>query len=221
MLEAFYERVLLFMPNFFAAVILLIIGIVLARILRLVFLRTFRAINVDRFWDRAGMRDVLNRGGIKQPLSAELSIIVYWLTLLIFVVIALNMLHIPAVDVVFARFFLYLPNVFTAVVILLVGYLLSNFLARAALIALVNSGVMQAGIIARLVRASIFVFAVVMALEQLDIGRQSVLVAFAIVFGGVVLALAIAVGLGAQHFIKEYMDRQIKACEKKDEINHL
>ncbi len=152
--------------------------------------------NVDRFWDRAGIREVLVRGGIKRPLSVELSRTVYWLTVLIFIVIALNALQIPLIEAVLARFFFYLPNVFVALLILFAGYLLCNFFARAVLIALVNSGVQEAGLIARAVRFAVFVFAVTMALEQLDIGKLSVLIAFTIMFGGVVLAFAIAFGLG-------------------------
>lgn len=219
--EILYQKLMQFLPNFLAAVILLVVGIILAKILQLFLLRLFRAINVDRLWDRAGMREVLVKSGIRQPLSVELSRIVYWLTIIIFMVISLNALHIPAIEMVLARFFLYLPNVFIALVILLVGYLVSNFFARAALIALVNSGVRQAGLIARLVRFAVVVFSITMALEQLDIGRLSVLVAFAIMFGGVILALAIAFGLGAQQIVKDYLERKMKGEEREDDIEHL
>jgi hypothetical protein len=181
---------------------------------------------VDRFWDRAGIREVLIRGGIKRPLSTELARIISWLTILVFVVIALNSLEIPVVVTVLSRFFLYVPNIFVALLILFAGYLLSNFFARAALIALVNSGVHEAGMVARAVRLAIFVFAGTMALEQLNIGRVSVLIAFGIMFGGVVLGFAIAFGLGAQHYVRDYLQRRIEGGEdnegqRKDGIDHI
>ena len=223
MFEAFYQKLMEFLPNFLVALILLFVGVALARLLGFVFLRVFKAINVDKFWDRAGIREVLIRGGIKRPLSTELSRMISWLTVLIFVVIALNALHIPVIDAVLGRFFLYLPNVFVAVLILFAGYLLSNFFARAVLITLVNSGVQEAGLIARVVRFAIFVFAGTMALEQLDIGKLSVLIAFAIMFGGVILAFAIAVGLGAQHYVRTYLDRRTESGEKEkdNDIDHI
>ncbi len=219
MFHVFYRRLLGFLPNFFTALILLLVGIALAKILRLVFLRFFKAVNVDRFWDRAGIREVLVRGGIKRPLSVELSRTIYWFTVLIFVVIALNALQIPVIEAVLSRFFLYLPNVFLALLILFAGYVLCNFFARAVLIGLVNSGVQEAGIIARVVRFAVFVFAVTMALEQLDIGKVSVLIAFTIMFGGVVLAFAIAFGLGGQHYVKTYLERRMEKSEREDEQN--
>jgi len=64
--------------------------------------------------------------------------------------------------------------------------------------------------------------AVTMALEQLDIGRGTIVIAFAIIFGGIVLALAIAFGLGGRDIAKEYLEKKIKGEEeKKDEISHL
>lgn len=221
MFQVLYERLLQFLPNFLLALILLGIGLILAKILSAVILKFFRAINVDRFWDRAGVREVLNRGGIREPLSVELSRITFWLVIVVFIIISLNALNLPAVDMVLARFFLYLPNVFIAVVILLVGYLLSNYFARAALIAAVNSGLRRAGLIARLVRLAVFLFSLTMALEQLEIGRISVLLAFAIMFGGIVLSFAIAVGLGAQGIVRDYLERKMNGGKEEDHINHM
>ncbi|MEW6215921.1 MAG: hypothetical protein AB1478_12085, partial [Nitrospirota bacterium] len=63
--------------------------------------------------------------------------------------------------------------------------------------------------------------ALTMALEQLGIGRGTIVIAFAIIFGGVVLALAIAFGLGGRDIAKEYIERKIKGEERKDDISHL
>ena len=71
MFHVFYRKLLEFLPNFLTALILLFVGIGLAKILGKVFLRVFRAVNVDGFWDRAGIREVLVRGGIKRPPSVE------------------------------------------------------------------------------------------------------------------------------------------------------
>jgi hypothetical protein len=206
----FYRRLIEFLPNFFVALVLFLVGLAIARLLGFIVLRTFKAVNVDRFWESAGIREVLARGGVRRPVSVELARLVSWLTVLVFAVIALNALHIPVIDTVLARFFLYLPNVFAALLILLAGLVLGNFFSRAVLITLVNSGVREAGLLARAARVAIFVFAVTMALEQLDIGKISVLIAFAIIFGGVVLALALAFGVAARPYIREYLSKRIE-----------
>jgi hypothetical protein len=224
----FYRMVMAFLPNLFVALLLFVAGLILAKLLGFIFLRVFRVLKVDRFWNRAGIREVLARGGVKRPISVELSRLVSWLTILIFIVIALSALHIPFIETVLARTLLYLPNVFAAILILLAGVLLGNFFSRAILIALVNSGIREAGLIARITRVAILVFAVTMALEQLDIGKISVLIAFAIIFGGAVLAFALAFGFAVQPYVKAYLEKRMEEAgrqegdgEKGDRIDHL
>ncbi len=140
---------------------------------------------LDSFAESLGLKEVLKKGGIKDPLSELLSRIIGWITIITFTIISLRALAIPTVEGLLERFLLYLPNVFAAALILFFGYLLSNFLGRAALIASVNAGIKVSGLIGRLVKMTIFILAVTMSLEQLGIGSSTIVVAFAIVFGGI------------------------------------
>ena len=112
---------------------------------------------------------------------------------------------------------------FVAASILFFGYVLSNFLGRAALIAAVNAGMKVSGLIGKLVQLSVFILAVTMSLEQLGIGSSAIIIAFALVFGGIVLALAIAFGFGGRDIAREYLEKKMqgKGEEEEDEINHL
>jgi len=98
---------------------------------------------------------------------------------------------------------------------------LGNFFGRAALIASVNAGIKISGLIGRFVKFTVFILSGTMALEQLGIARGTIIISFAIIFGGIVLALAIAFGLGGRDIAKEYLEKKVKGEEKKDEINHL
>jgi hypothetical protein len=222
--EQFYRNVLQFLPNFLAFLLIVIIGIILGRVLNTLFLRIFRAVGLDRFSEKSGVMDLIRKGGIKDPVSVLFAKIVRWVTVIIFAIIALRALELPTIEGLFEKFLLYLPNVFVAAVILLFGYLLGNFFGRAALIASVNAGIRIAGVIGRFVKFTVFLLAATMALEQLGIGKETIVIAFAIIFGGVVLALAIALGLGGKDTAKEYIEKKLKGEEeeeKKDEINHL
>ena len=220
-LERFYEKILQFLPDFMTFLLLIIIGVVLWAVLRMVFLRFFRAVKLDKRFERFGMEEVLGKGGITEPLSVLLSRIVGWITMFVFVIIALRALDIPSIERLLEGFFLYLPNVVVAALILFFGYFLSNFLGRAALITAVNAGIRLSGLIGRCVRLTVFVLAVTMALEQLGIGRETIIIAFAIIFGGVVLSLALAFGLGGRDIAREYLEKKVRGEERKDEINHL
>ena len=91
----------------------------------------------------------------------------------------------------------FVPNVLASAFLLLCGVLLGNFLAEAALIAAVNARIPEARFIAHLVRWSLFLFTGAMVLTQLGIAKEIVVAAFCIIFGGIVLALAIAVGVSS------------------------
>ncbi|MDI6890769.1 MAG: hypothetical protein QMC83_07530 [Thermodesulfovibrionales bacterium] len=220
-LDRFLERVLYFLPNLFSSILIFISGIILGLIFKAIFLRFFRAIKLDKFSERSGMLEMLKKGGIKEPISLILSKLIGWLAIISFSILSLYSLDVPAIERVLERFLLYLPNIFVAALILFFGYLLSNFLGRAALVAAVNAGIKLSGLIGRLVKLTVFLLALTMALEQLGIGRGTIVISFAIIFGGIVLALAIAFGLGGRDIAKEYLEKKIKGEEKKDEINHL
>jgi hypothetical protein len=219
--DRLYEQILQFLPNFLAALLLFIVGIVIGWLLRAISARIFRALKLDRLAESLGLKEILHKGGIKDPLSELLSRIIGWITIITFTIMSLRTLEIPAVEGLLERFLLYLPNVFTAALILFFGYLLSNFLGRAALIASVNAGIKVSGAVAKLVRLTVFLLSVTMSLEQLGIGSLTIIIAFAILFGGTVLALSIAFGLGGRDIAKEYLEKKIRGEEKEDEINHL
>jgi len=220
----FFENILQFLPNFLTSLLILVIGLILGRVLNTIFLRIFRAIGLDKLSERSGVVDLIRKGGIKDSVSVLLARSVRWIIVIIFAIIALRALEIPTIEGLFERFLLYLPNVFVAAIILLFGYLLGNFFGRAALIASVNAGIKIAGVIGKFVKFTVFLLASTMALEQLGIGKETIVIAFAIIFGGVVLALSIAFGLGGQDTARQYIERKIKGGteeEKKDEISHL
>lgn len=223
-INRFTESILQYLPNFLTFLLILIIGIILGRILNTIFLKIFRAIGLDKFSEKSGVVDLIRKGGIKDSVSVLLSKVFRWITFIVFAIIALRALDMPLVDSLFEKFLLYLPNVFIAVIILLFGHLMGNFFGRAALIASVNAGIKIAGLIGKFVKFTVFILAATMALEQLGIGKETIVIAFAIIFGGVVLALAIALGLGGRDTAKDYIEKKLKGEgeeEKKDEISHL
>ncbi len=220
--DRFSERVLYFLPNFLSFILIFTSGIVLGFVLKTILLKLFRVIKLDKFSERSGMVEALKKSGIKEPVSLILSRLIGWLTVIIFSILSLGSLDVPAIERILERFVLYLPNIFVATIILFFGYLLSNFLGRTALIAAVNAGWKVSGLTGNLVKVTVFLLAVTMALEQLGIGRSTIVITFAIIFGGVVLALAIAFGLGGRDIAKDYIEKKIKGEEeKKDEISHL
>lgn len=219
--ERFYEKLLLFLPNLFTSLLLVIVGIFLGIFVKWAFLRLFRAINLDGLSQKFGIQDAFSRSGVKEPLSLITSRVMKWLTIVTFIIVAMQNLSIPTVEHLIDKVFLYFPNIFIGGLILILGYILSNFLGRAALIAAVNAGTKSAGLIGKAVKFTVFLLSCTMALEQLGIGKDTIIITFSIVFGGIVFAFAIAFGLGGRDFAKDYLEKRLKGDEKRDEINHL
>ncbi|MEK6589619.1 MAG: hypothetical protein AABZ11_02975 [Nitrospinota bacterium] len=219
--EKFLERVLHFLPNFITALLIFIVGIIFGMVLKTLFLRFFKAINLDKLSERSGVIELLRKGGIRDSVSVLLSRIIEWITVIFFAVISMRSLEVSTVEQIFERILLYLPNVFIATLLLLFGYLLGNFLGRAALIASVNAEIKVSGLIGRFVKFTVFIFSVTMALEQLGIGRETVVIAFAIIFGGIVFAFALAFGLGGKEIARTYLEKKFLKEEEKDDIKHL
>jgi small-conductance mechanosensitive channel len=149
----------------------------------------------------------------------------FWITLLGFILLGISVLHVPELQEQISRLFQLLPQVFVAILILFVGILAANFLSRAALLTAVNAGYRSPRLWSGMVRFVIWILTISMALEQVGLARQTVVAAFSIVFGAVMLALAIAFGLGGRDLARQALERYVgdreKLREKEEEPSPL
>lgn len=185
-----------FAPNLLAMLTIFIVGILAARFVRHALRRLLTAVHFDRWSDRMGFTVMLRKGDLWTRPSEAVAQVVFWFVVILTAMIGLNAINVEAIDALVAQFFLYLPRIFSAVVILVVGYILAGFLSRTLLITLVNAGKHFAKVLAETVRLLILVLILAMALEQLNVAPHIVVAAFSVIFGGIVIALAIAFGVG-------------------------
>jgi hypothetical protein len=118
--------------------------------------------------------------------------------------------------------FEYVPHLLAALMILIVGAVAARFLARSALIGAVNMQIRSARLLSLAVKWLVLLVSVAMALDHLGIGRTVLLLAFGILFGGIVLAAALAVGLGARDVVGRAFERRLRETPSGgDEVNHV
>lgn len=223
-LETLSKNVLAVLPNVLAMSIILLVGLVAAWSIGHVVERLLRVIGLDHLSNRIGVSASLARGGVKTDPSRILGRAAYWVVVVFSVMAGLGALNLQPINQFAQSFLAYLPHLFTAALILVAGYLLSNFISQAVLIAAVNAGLPPARLIAACSRWGIQLIAVAMALEQLGIAQNIVVVGFGIAFGGVVLAAAIAFGLGAKDLAKEFLERRLGNKPRDhapDDLRHL
>ena len=121
-LKDVFHTITQFLPNLLAMLVILIIGILVARVLRVVLVRFLTALKFDSWSDRMGMTTLMRKGDLWAKPSLALGSILYWIMIVVALMMGLSALKIQAVDNLVSQFFLYLPRAFSAVMILLVGY---------------------------------------------------------------------------------------------------
>lgn len=221
-IREFLEIIQKFLPNLLSSVLILIFGFLTAWIIRIGLGKLAKLLKVNILFNNTDIARILEKSGIRKSPQKILRQLLYWTIVFIFAIIALISLKVPAMENLLMRFFIYLPNVFIAILLLIIGYLVANFVERLILITQVNAGVKYAGILSKVVRFLILIFTFAMAVEQLGIGRETVLIAFTITFGGIVLALALALGFGAKDIVKDFLEKKFKEIPKDDDtFKHL
>ncbi len=213
-----------FLPNLLAMLVILIIGIVFARIVRMALLRLLRAINFDSWSDRMGITALMRKGDLWAKPAIAIAAIVFWALIIVACMAGLSALKIAAIDHLVAQFFAYLPRIFSAVLILIVGYVVAGFVSRAVLITAVNSGYHYGKLLSKAIRLLLLVLILAMVLEQLQVAPSIVLAAFSILFAGIIIALSISFGVAGIDAAKRMIERE--STEKKQgeggsDIQHL
>ncbi|MHB8843790.1 MAG: mechanosensitive ion channel family protein [Nitrospirota bacterium] len=224
-LEPFREMFTGFMgfaPNLLAMLTIFIGGLVFARIVRVLLRKALIALSFDAWSDRMGFTVMMRKGDMWAKPTEAVVRVIFWFLVVFTFMIGLGALKVHAVDNLVNQFFLYLPRVFSAVLILFIGYIAAGFLSRTALIALVNNGYHYAKLLAEAVRLLLIVLILAMALEQLHVAPNIVVAAFSILFGGIVIALAIAFGVGGIDAARRIIEKgAAEKVEGKDDIQHL
>ena len=223
-LQGVFHTIKQFLPNLLAMLVILIIGLFVARVLRAALVRFLKVIKFDSWSDRMGMTTLMRKGDLWAKPSLALGSILYWIMILVALMMGLSALKIPAVDHLVEQVFMYLPRAFSAILILLVGYVLAGFISRAVLITAVNSGYHYAKLLAESIRLLLTVLILAMVLEQLQVAPSIVLAAFSVIFGGIVLALSISFGVGGIEAAKRMIERETQekqSDEVKDDIEHI
>lgn len=217
------ENIANFLPGLVVLCVLLLIALVVAVVARVLVYRLLRGIEFDRWAVRSGFSMLVDWSPGKSP-SLLVARIVLWLILLLGFLAGLSALD-AAMPAYFAlAVFGYLPNLVGAIIILICGVLLARFLARSVLIGAVNMQIQSARLLSIGVKWLVLILAFTMALEQIGLGRDIVVIAFSILFGGVVLAMALAVGLGSKDAVSRTIDRQMRegtVDRRPDTIDHV
>lgn len=214
-LTSFWTEMAGFVPKLIAALVLLFLGWIIAKVMRAGTTHLLKLVHFDVLAEKSGIEAFLKQGNLDLSLGKILGEVIYWLVLMVVVVTVSNSLGLHMVADLFNKVALYIPNIIVAILVLVFGTLLARFLNRLIFAYLNNMGVDGALTISTISEYAVQLFVVFVALEQLQIGTLLLTAAFQIAFGAVCLALAIAFGLGGRDWAAGVIQRISSNSRKK------
>jgi hypothetical protein len=209
-----------YLPRLIVMLILALVGWVIAYLLKFLVRSLLRLTKFSKLSENAGATQLLHQAAL--PSATELvSRFVFWIAWAGFVLLGVSVLGIAGLDEYISRFFFFLPRLFVALVILFFGLVAASFLSRAALLAAVNANFRSSRMLSISVRFIIIIFALSMAFEVVGVAEETMLIAFATVFGAAMLGLAIAFGLGGQDLARKFLEKKLAPQNREDREDEL
>jgi len=205
--RAFLVQVGNLLPRLALAVVVLIAGWIVAKLVRFAVMRGLRAVNFHIVTERAGIDGFLRDGGIRLDATGILAALFYWIVILAALILGFNILGLEYITDLLTKVLLFVPKVMVALLILAFGAYFARFIDNAVTAYCRNIQMQDAELLGAIARYAIITFVVLIALDQVDVGGDIVRQTFLILLAGLVFALALAFGLGGREWAADLLER--------------
>lgn len=209
-----YENFTEIFLNILVMVIVMIGGVIISWLIRKLVEKALLLLRFDKWAEESGVLNFLQKGGIKSSPSTILSKIVYWIFIISFFSFGLNFIGITQFSEYASRISSALPVIVASVVIIIIGIIFSNFMGRLIFMTCENANIRYGDIISKAVRIFLIIITFGIVFEYIGIGNTIITVSFLIIFGGVIMALSLALGIGLSNVVGEFIKEHLKT---KDE----
>ena len=209
-------------PRAVVTLSLVLVGWIIAALLKRVTRAVLSRTGFGRLCERQGLAEALRNADLP-PAEAILASLVFWVVWVGFLLSGVDVLGFPALQGLVQQFALFVPRLLVGLVIVIVGFVLSNVAWRATLLGAVNARLPSPRVLAGTVRTLGLILTAAMALDQIAVARTIVLTAFAIAFGAVMLGLAIAFGVGGGGVARRILDHWVpeRPAPPRDDLGHV
>lgn len=205
--RAFLIQIGAFLPRLGIALLILLAGFLLAKAARFAIEKGLRAINFHIVTQRAGLDSFLQLSGAEFDTIRLFGVLVYWVVILAALIVAFNGLGLTYVTELLGRVMFFVPRVIVALLLIAFGAYFARFVGKAVFTYCRGIGVRDAAALGRIAQYAIMTFVIVIALDEINIGGSFLIQAFLIVLGGLVLAMALAFGLGGRKWAAAKLER--------------
>ncbi|MBM3248069.1 MAG: hypothetical protein FJZ10_01390 [Candidatus Omnitrophica bacterium] len=204
-----------FVPNLLGALIILLVGWIFAKVLKDLMGKILSAIRFDVLARKAGIAEILTKGGVRLTFSEILSALVYWLVMVIVLVLVTNVFGLTIASRLIEGVISYIPRVIAALFVLVIAMFLGTFVSGIVRTTSLNANLPNPEFLSGLGYWAIVIFGATIAIGQLGIATVLVSTTFNIFFGAVCLALALAFGLGGREAAGRFIDEMVKKYSRR------
>ena len=203
----FLHQTAAFLPKLLLALLVVAVGWLLAKAVRFAVERALRAINFNVLTERAGTDNFLRQAGMRGDTTTLFGLVAFWLVLLAAMIIAFNGMGLTYITDLLGRVVIFVPKLLIAMLVMVFGAYSARFVGSAVQNYCVDAQIPDAEMLGRLVRYGIMLFVVMIALSQVEVGGDIVQRTFLIILAGLMLALALAFGLGGKDWAASLLQR--------------
>ncbi len=206
-LQDLYARFIDFLPSFLVAVIILIVGWIVAVAVAKLIKQVLNSLKLDEIGDKLGLDQLSARTGIKASVSGTLAWLVKWFLLIAVFLAAADILGLDQISSFLNAVLAYIPNVVAAAAILLVGTLVAGFLSRLVRHSVQAAGLSSADFLGAVTQWSVMIFTVLATLDQLRVAQAFVQTLFTGFIAMLAIAGGLAFGLGGRDHANKVLDK--------------
>ncbi|MDA2913872.1 hypothetical protein MYX77_07935 [Acidobacteriia bacterium AH_259_A11_L15] len=205
-LEEMWIKFLAFVPNLLGALVILLVGAIIARIIRTIVERGLRMARFDTLTDRAGINQALEQGQITTKPSGIVGKLFYWIVMLVTLMMAVNALGLAVATELLSKLLDFIPNLIAALFILALGFFFGGLIR--SFVATLAGGVRAVNpqTVGKVAQAAVIIFVVDVSLKQLGIATDIIDDAIVVVLAALGLGLALAFGLGCKDMVKNWVE---------------
>ena len=216
----FLHQIALFLPRLALALPVLVLGWLLAKAVRFEVEKALRAVNFSVLTERAGTDHFLQQGGLRGDTTTLFGLFAYWVVIVATLIIAFNGLGLDYVAGLLQRAELFAPKILVSMLIVVFGSYFARFVGEAVYTYCIDAQIPDSDILGKIARYLIMTFVIMIALSQIEVGGDIVQRTFLIILGGLVLALALAFGIGGKDWAASMLERWWPQRNREDRSKH-
>ncbi len=195
-----------YLPRILASLVVLLIGTAIAKVIRRLIIRLFESIRLSQVVKNTPIEHFLNNAEVSSKVEDVVGAIFYWLMMLVVLQSSVSILGLTSLSVILERVLSYVPHIISAVIILVIGVLLAGLAEGLVKGTIKTIDGKSARLLGKLTSYSIMVLTTMIAISELGIAKEYILIMFIGFVTLLVLGLGLALGLGGQHIVRSVLE---------------